>query len=52
MNAEQFLEHAADLVVRRRRDYGEPLELFESVAARWSVTLGTKLSPAQVVLCL
>ena len=52
MSAEQLLEHAADLVTRRRREYGEPVELFDHVAQRWSLTLGTELSPAQVVLCL
>jgi Domain of unknown function (DUF6378) len=52
MNAEAFLECAADLVTRRRREYGEPVDLFEQVASRWSLTLGTKVSPAQVVLCL
>jgi hypothetical protein len=26
--------------------------LFEQVAARWSLTLGSAVSPAQVVLCL
>jgi Domain of unknown function (DUF6378) len=52
MNAEAFLEHAADLVTRRRRDYGEPVDLFEHIATRWSLALGTKVSPAQVVLCL
>jgi hypothetical protein len=52
MNAEAFLEHAADLVTRRRREYGEPVDLFEQIAKRWSLTLGTKISPAQAVLCL
>ena len=52
MRAEQLLEHAADIVTRRRREYGEPVDLFEQVAKRWSLTLGTELSPAQVVLCL
>ena len=52
MNAEQLLEHAADLVMRRRREYGEPVDLFGQVAKRWSLTLGIEISPAQVVLCL
>ena len=52
MNAEAFLEHAADLVTRRRREYGEPVDLFEHIARRWSLTLAAKVSPAQVVLCL
>ena len=52
MNAEAFLEHAADLVTRRRRAYGEPVELFEHIAQRWSLTLGINVTPAQAVLCL
>ena len=45
MRAEQLLEHAADFVTRRRRGYGEPVDLFEHVAKRWSLTLGTKSAP-------
>jgi hypothetical protein len=52
MSAEQLLEHAAGIVTRRRREYGEPVDLFGQVAKRWSLTLGTQISPAQVVLCL
>ena len=52
MRAEQLLEHAAGVVSRRRRKYGEPLELFEQVATRWSQVIGTKVTPAQVVICL
>jgi hypothetical protein len=52
MTAEEFLEHAAGVVTRHRHEYGEPIDLFEHVAARWSLVLGTKISPAQVALCL
>jgi hypothetical protein len=52
MNGPELLEHAAGLLNRRRREYGEPVDLFEQVAARWSLTLGMKLSLAHVVLCL
>jgi Domain of unknown function (DUF6378) len=52
MNAEQLLHHAADVVARRRREYGDPVALFEAVAARWSLTLGTKVSAAHVALCM
>jgi hypothetical protein len=52
MNGPELLEHAAGLVTRRRREYGEPEDLFDEVAQRWSLTLGTKVSPAQVALCL
>jgi hypothetical protein len=52
MNGPELLEHAASLVNQRRRAYGEPADLFQHVAQRWSLTLGMKISPAQVVLCL
>jgi hypothetical protein len=52
MNGPELLEHAAAVVTRRRREYGEPIELFDHIARRWSLTLGTKVSPAQVALCL
>ena len=52
MNGPELLEHAADLVNRRRREYGEPVDLFERVAARWSQVLGTRITPAQVIVCL
>jgi hypothetical protein len=52
MNGPDLLEHAAGLVNRRRREYGEPVDLFEQIAQRWSLTLGMKVNPAQVVLCL
>jgi hypothetical protein len=52
MNAEQLLGHAADLVNRRRCAYGEPMDLFARVAVRWSQVLGTRVTPAQVIVCL
>jgi Domain of unknown function (DUF6378) len=52
MNGPELLAHAASIVTKRRREYGEPAELFEQVARRWSLTLGTRVTPAQVVLCL
>ena len=51
MNGPELLEHAAELVNRRRREYGEPVDVFEQVAERWSLAFGTKLSTAQVALC-
>jgi hypothetical protein len=52
MNAEQLLELAAGVVDRRRREYGAPAELFERVAVRWSQVLRTRVTPAQVIVCL
>jgi hypothetical protein len=47
-----LLAHAASVVRARRQTYGEPLDLFERVAARWSQVLRTKVTPAQVGPCL
>ena len=52
MKAEEFLEHAADVVTRRRRQYGAPVDLFERAAVRWSQVLGTTVTPEQVIVCL
>jgi len=52
MKAEQLLEHAASIVARRRGSYGQPRDLFEQVATRWSLVLGVTITPAQAMLCL
>jgi Domain of unknown function (DUF6378) len=52
MTAEEFLDHAAALVTRRRREYGEPVEVFEAVTKRWSLVFGIKVTAAQVVIAL
>ena len=52
MTAEQLLEQAASVVRDRRHTYGQPRDLFERVAVRWSQVLGTKVTPAQVIVCL
>ena len=52
MNGPEILEHAADVVTRRRREYGDPGEVFEAVAKRWSLVFGTDVSAAQVVIAL
>ena len=52
MNGPQLLEHAAELISRRRREYGEPVDVFEAVAKRWSLVFGTKVTVAQVVIAL
>jgi hypothetical protein len=52
MIADDFLQHAATLVRDRRRTYGDPRDLFEIVARRWSQVLGAKVTPVQVGLCL
>jgi hypothetical protein len=52
MTAERLLAEAAAVVRDRRHTYGQPLDLFERVAARWSQVLGAKVTPAQVIVCL
>ena len=41
MTAEQLLLQAAAVVADRRPTYGDPTELFERAAVRWSQLLGT-----------
>ncbi len=52
MNGAMLLRHAAAVVEKRRDEYGEPEDLFEHIAVRWSQVLGRKITPAQVALCL
>jgi hypothetical protein len=52
MKAEELLEQAAGVVTWRRREYGQPIELFEHVAKRWSLVLGVEVTAAQTILCL
>jgi hypothetical protein len=52
MNAELLLQYAAGVVAGRRARYGETEALFGQIAARWSLVLGTEVTPAQVALCL
>ena len=50
MNA--ILEHAAGVIADRRATYGDPAASMATVAARWSVTLGHPVTPAEVMLCM
>jgi hypothetical protein len=52
MNGPELLEHAAGLINRRRREYGEPIEVFEAVARRWSLVFGIDVTAAQVVIAM
>jgi len=52
MNADMLLKHAAGVIANRRDIYGEPSDAMNAVAKRWSLTLGVRVSAAQVVLCL
>jgi hypothetical protein len=52
MTGHELLEQAAAVMARRRGEYGEPMDLFEQIARRWSSVLGVEVSPAQAVLCM
>jgi hypothetical protein len=52
MTGDDLLQHAAAIVRDRRRNYGDPADLFERVATRWSQVIGCKVTATQVGLCL
>jgi hypothetical protein len=52
MSADTILARAAGVLADRSKTYGEPRESMAAIAARWSVTLGHPVTPAQVVLCM
>jgi hypothetical protein len=52
MTGEELLVYAAAVVRDRRRVYGDPTDLFQRVAVRWSQVLGVRVTAAQVGLCL
>jgi len=47
-----ILDHAAAVIADRRATYGDPAASMTTVAARWSVTLGRPVTPAEVMLCM
>jgi len=47
-----ILGHTAKVLEERRDDYGDPAEQFRAIADRWSITLGTPITPSQVALCM
>lgn len=52
MSARQVLEHAAEMLDSRAAAYGPVAASMERIAARWSLTLGRRVTPAEVVLCM
>ena len=53
MHRNDFLDIASKLINGpRAEDYGDVLENHERIAKIWSVILGCKVSPAQVILCM
>lgn len=52
MSAGGVLKHAADVLAERTQTYGDPAKAMAAIAARWSITLGHPVTPAEVVLCM
>ena len=52
MNGTMLLQQAASVVEHRESVYGAAQPSFEHIAGRWSLVLGTAVTPAQVALCL
>ena len=47
-----ILTHAAAVLESRSEAYGPADPALRAIAARWSLTLGQPVTPAQVVLCM
>ena len=47
-----LLNKAQRVVQERKQHYGNPLANFTEIAKRWSLTLKTSITPAQVALCM
>ena len=52
MNSQQLLQDAAAIMNERGIAYGDAALSMAAIAARWSLTLGHTVTPAQVVLCM
>lgn len=52
MTTWSILGHTAKVLEERRDDYDDPAEQFRAIANRWSITLGTPVTPSQVALCM
>ena len=52
MNRSAILDRAAQVLNARAESYGPAAASFVAVAARWSLTLGRTITPAEVVLCM
>ena len=52
MSTDSILKHAADVLAERTKIYGAPGKAMAAIAARWSITLGHPVTPAEVVLCM
>ena len=49
---QSVIQEATQIVAKRGRDYGDPRPNHERIAAIWTVILGRKIEPHEVVLCM
>jgi hypothetical protein len=52
MSENCILTHAAKILNERQDEYGDPVELLTTIADRWSITTGERITREQVVLCM
>lgn len=52
MTKHAILTHAAAVLESRAETYGPANVALRAIAARWSLTLGQPVTPAQVALCM
>ena len=52
MTRPAILDHAAQVLEMRAETYGPADASLQAIAARWTLTLGRPVTPAQVVLCM
>ena len=52
MSAAILLDEAEAVLAQRETAYGPAADAMAAIAARWSITLGQPVTPAQVVLCM
>ena len=52
MSGTAMLKRAAEIMAERSEAYGDPRQSMAAIAARWSITLGKPITPAEVVICM
>ena len=52
MSVDALLDEAEAVLAQREAAYGPAADAMAAIAARWSITLGRPVTPAQVVLCM
>jgi hypothetical protein len=52
MTRPSILDDAAQVLAARAETYGPAAASLDAIAARWSLTLGRTVTPAEVVLCM